>query len=408
MNADKAERYANLIPMAELDTADKRLQPFDIFNKLRGNSPVRYDESRSCWDVFRYEDVHRILKDPATFSSVRKLAGRDTILTMDPPRHTQMRAIVNKAFTPKVVNDLAPHIASIADELLNAAADKGQMDLVRDLAVPLPVIVIAELLGVPPKDRHLFKEWSDLLVKGPEVNTDEAFHQVMTEKAQAMKELNDYFAAIVAERRKEPKEDLISLLLAAEIEGQQLNDEELHGFCILLLAAGNETTTNLITNAVRRLTEDPELQPQLHGQPERIPGFIEEVLRYYPPIQAIGRVATQDVEIHGTRIQAGQQVVSWVASANRDEAKFSEPDRFDMTRKPNPHLSFGFGTHFCLGAPLARLEGQVVIQHLLERLEAIEFVAGSELTTIQSPFVYGVKQFPVRFRARAEAGLSKA
>ncbi|ULL16288.1 cytochrome P450 [Paenibacillus sp. H1-7] len=399
MDAVKAERYANILPMEELNTPEKRLLPFTIYNNLRTTTPVRYDESRGCWDVFRYEDVHRILKDPATFSSVRKLAERDTILTMDPPRHTQMRALVNKAFTPKVVNDLAPHIASITQELLDAVASKGQMDTVHDLAVPLPVIVIAELLGVPPKDRHLFKEWSDILVKGPDVNTDEAFRQVMMEKAQAMKELNAYFAVILEERRQKPQEDLISLLLEAEVEGQKLTDEELLGFCILLLAAGNETTTNLITNAVRWLTEDQELQKQLQEQPELIPSFVEEVLRYYPPIQAIGRVVMQDVEIQGIPIKAGQQVVSWVAAANRDDNKFPDPDRFIVDRKPNAHLSFGFGTHFCLGAPLARLEGQVVLSHLLQRFHDIEFVSGSELQYIQSPFVFGVKQYPVRFRS---------
>ncbi|MCY9662317.1 cytochrome P450 [Paenibacillus chondroitinus] len=395
---DKAERYANIIPMHELDTKEKRLQPFPIYNWLRQATPVRYDESRNCWDVFLYEDVHRILKDPATFSSVRMLSVMETLLTTDPPRHTQLRALVNKAFTPKVVNDLAPHILSITEELLDAVRKSGRMDAVHDLAVPLPVIVIAELLGVPPKDRYLFKEWSDILVKGPDVNTDEAFLNVMAEKTQAMKELNQYFAAIAAERRQAPKEDLITLLLEAEIDGVKLNEEEVLGFCILLLAAGNETTTNLITNALRRLTEDTGLQQQLREQPELVSSFIEEVLRYYPPIQAIGRVVTQDVEVHGTAIKAGEQVVSWVASANRDEAKFQEPDQFIIDRKPNAHLSFGFGTHFCLGAPLARLEGQIVIKHLLEHLDSIEFISGLELDYIQSPFVYGVKQFPVSFK----------
>lgn len=187
------------------------------------------------------------------------------------------------------------------------------------------------------------------------------------------------------------------MLLAAEIDGQKLDDKELLGFSILLLAAGNETTTNLITNAVRRLTEDQGLQQQLHGDLELVPGFIEEVLRFYPPIQAIGRVAAQDVEVGGMQIKAGEQVVSWVASANRDEAKFTDPGTFIVDRKPNAHLSFGFGIHFCLGAPLARLEGQIVLRTLLERMKEIRFTAGSELSYIQSPFVYGVKEFPVTF-----------
>lgn len=219
---------------------------------------------------------------------------------------------------------------------------------------------------------------------------------MIAEKERATDELTAYFAHIVKQRRSEPREDLISLLLAAEIEGEKLSDPEILGFSILLLAAGNETTTNLITNAVRRLTEDPALQSLLRGDPALIPGFIEEVLRYYPPIQAIGRVATQDVEIGDKRIRQGEQVVSWVASANRDEAKFPEPDTFIADRKPNAHLSFGFGIHFCLGAPLARLEAQLVIEALVKRFGEIRFVPGSEMMYIQSPFVYGVKQFTVK------------
>ncbi|MFC7440472.1 cytochrome P450 [Laceyella putida] len=397
----KTGRYANIIPMAELNTKEKRLNPFPIYDQLRQSTPVRYDESRSCWDVFRYEDVHRILKDPATFSSKRgmDIRKRENILIMDPPRHTQMRGLVNKAFTPKVVADLAPHITSITNALLDAVLDHGKMDIVSDLAVPLPVIVIAELLGVPTEDRQLFKEWSDILVKGPDENTEEAFNQVVAENAQASEELSAYFARIVEQRRSEPKDDLISLLLAAEIEGQKLNDEEVIAFSILLLAAGNETTTNLIANAVRRLTEDQALQRQLKENPDLIPSFIEEVLRFYPPVQAIGRVATRDVEIGGMQIKAGDQVISWVASANRDEAKFKDPGSFVVDRKPNPHLAFGFGIHFCLGAPLARLEGQIALRTILERLQDIQFVTGSELSYIQSPFVYGVKQYPITFQA---------
>ncbi|PZE22175.1 cytochrome P450 [Paenibacillus xerothermodurans] len=397
---NKPERYANIIPMAELDTREKRLLPFAVFNQLRNTTPVRYDESRDSWDVFRYEDVHRILKDPANFSSQRSLVGKESgsILTMDPPRHSQLRSLVNKAFTPRVIANLEEHITAIANDLLDAVADSGKMDMVHDLATPLPVIVIAELLGVPPEDRELFKDWSDILVKGPDKNTDEAFHQVMAEKGQAIRELNGYFAKIVEQRRKEPREDLISLLLAAEIEGQKLDDSEILAFSILLLAAGNETTTNLITNSVRLLTEQQDIQSQLRANPALTASFIEESLRFYPPIQAIGRVATADVEIGGKRIKAGHQVVSWVASANRDETKFVDPEQFILDRKPNAHLSFGFGIHFCLGAPLARLEGQIAIRTLMDRMKQIEFVSGTELSYIQSPFVYGVKQFPVTFK----------
>lgn len=397
MKTTKTVRYANIIPMEDLNTTEKRLDPFPVLEQLRKATPVRFDESRNCWDVFRYEDVHQILKDTATFSSRRGGEENESILMMDPPRHTQMRALVSKAFTPKVIADLAPRIQSITNELLDAVMDKGQMDLVHDLAVPLPVIVIAELLGVPPKDRKLFKDWSDVLVKGPAQNTDELLNQVMKEKEQAREELDAYFAEILKLRRQDPQDDLISLLLSAQIEGEKLEDKEIIIFSVLLLAAGNETTTNLITNAVRRLTEDQELQEQLRKQPELVPGFIEEVLRFYPPVQAIGRVTTRDVEVGGAQIKAGVQVISWVASANRDAAKFNDPDTFVVDRKPNAHLSFGFGIHFCLGAPLARLEGQIALAAIVERLKHIRFVAGTQLTPIPSPFVYGVKQFPITF-----------
>ncbi|GAB7389285.1 monooxygenase YjiB [Bacillaceae bacterium] len=396
----KTEPYANIIPMAELDTKEKRLNPFPIYNRLRQTTPVRYDEKRSCWDVFRYEDVQRILKDPAAFSSRRGLVveQKGVILTMDPPRHTQMRALVSKAFTPQVVNDLAPRITTITNDLLDAVQGKGRMEVVHDLAVPLPVIVIAELLGVPSQDRKLFKEWSDILVKGPDKNTAEAYKQIMSEKEQAVRELREYFAEIIKLRRIEPQEDLVSLLISAEIEGQKLDEDEVIGFSILLLAAGNETTTNLITNAVRRLTEDEKLQERLRANPKLASDFIEEVLRFYPPIQAIGRVVTKDIEIGGKLLKAGDQVVSWVASANRDENKFPHPDRFIVDRNPNPHLTFGFGIHFCLGAPLARLESKIAMTAILERLKKIQSVSGSELSYVQSPFVYGVKQFPVIFQ----------
>jgi len=393
------ERFASVLTMAELDTREKRLDPFPIFKQLRQTTPIRFDQTRNCWDVFRYEDVHSILKDPSVFSSKRAVAAqeRESILTMDPPRHNQMRSLVNKAFTPKMINDLTPEITSITLELLEKVKNNGRMDLVKDFAVPLPVIVIAELLGVPVQDRHLFKEWSDILVKGPEANIDEAWNQMMQEKERAIKEMEVYFTDIIQLRRNEAKEDLISILLAAEIDGKKLTGFEVISFSVLLLAAGNETTTNLITNAVRRLTEDALLQKQLQEQTVLLPNFIEEVLRFYPPISAIGRIATKDVSIGGYQIKAGDQLVSWVASANRDENKFLKPEDFYIDRQPNPHLSFGFGIHFCLGAPLARLEAQIALNILLQECKGIQLEHGAELTPIPSPFVFGVKQFPVTF-----------
>ncbi|MGZ4163985.1 MAG: cytochrome P450, partial [Tumebacillaceae bacterium] len=241
------------------------------------------------------------------------------------------------------------------------------------------------------------KEWSDTLVKGPDVNTDEAFAAVIAERQAAQKELNDYFGHIIEARRKQPQDDLVTALVNAEINDEHLTDQELKAFCSLLLVAGNETTTNLITNSIRYFTEDAEVQTQVRNNPDLIPSTVEEVLRYYPPIVAIGRIATKDVEIGGQLIKAGDTVVSWSGSANRDEAKFADPTRFIPDRKPNPHLGFGFGIHFCLGAPLARLEAQVALKIMLERLPNMQFVHGTELQPIPSPFVFGVKQYPITF-----------
>lgn len=393
-----SNKYANYIPMRELNTVERQLFPFDAYNELLEQSPVRYDENRSCWDVFRYEDVQYVLKNPKLFSSRRNRANRESMLTQDPPKHKQLRDLVNQAFTPKKIEELAPHIQNIADDLLAPHLQQGQLRMVHDLATPLPVIVIAELLGVPSSDRDRFKEWSDILVKGARDDSDEAFQELMEEKDRTNAELGAYFSHIIQQRRQEAQEDLISLLIAAEIEGQHLTEDEIISFCILLLAAGNETTTNLITNAVRILAEQPELQQRLREHPEMVPSAVEETLRYYPPIVAIGRVAKEDIELRGQHIQAGEQVISWVGAANRDEQKFANADTFIPDRKPNQHMGFGFGIHFCLGAPLARLEGRVVLNTLLRHMDRIALVEGTQLEPIQSAFVFGVKEYPVTFQ----------
>ncbi|MGD8192173.1 cytochrome P450 [Brevibacillus ginsengisoli] len=390
------QRYANIIPMKELDTVEKRLSPFQVMEQLRRATPVRYDPDRDCWDVFHYEDVHSILKNTTVFSSKRAIAEKvESLLTMDPPKHSQMRSLVNKAFTPKKVNDLTPRIIDITNELLEDVKASNQLDIVRDLAGPLPVIVIAEMLGIPSNDRMLFKEWSDVLVKGPEVNTDEAYEAILKEREQTIGKLAAYFQNIIRERGNKQQDDLISLLLQAEVDGQKLREEEVLSFCILLLVAGNETTTNLIANSVRYMTEDIQLQDLLRKHPDKLTDAVEEFLRFYPPIQAIGRVTTQDTVIREQQIQEGAQVINWVISANRDEDKFENPGVFNPDRKPNPHISFGFGIHFCLGAPLARLEGKIALEILLSRYQQIALKEGEALIPIPSPFVFGVKKLPV-------------
>lgn len=395
----KGTKFANMLRMTELETPESRLNPFGVLSQLRRECPVRFDENRNCWDVFPYEDVHRILKDPKTFSSARGASANQNLLFMDPPKHHQLRDLVNKAFTPRAIQELAPRIRNIAEELLSQATG-AEMDVVHDFATPLPVIVIAELLGVPSSDRQYFKQWSDVLVESAEDQSDEAFEKIMQKRMKTVGELTDYFQGILKERATEPKDDLVSALMQAEIEGEKLSEQEIVNFCILLLAAGNETTTNLITNSVRILTEQPQLQVELAQDPGVLPTFIEEVLRYYPPIVSIGRVATEDVLIGGSLIRKGDQVITWVGAANRDESKFTDPDAFYKMRKPNLHMSFGFGIHFCLGAPLARLEGQIAIETLLQNCHDIKLVPGRDIVPIHSSFVFGLKNYPVAFRRR--------
>jgi len=270
---------------------------------------------------------------------------------------------------------------------LDQVAATGSMDVIDDLAYPLPVIVIAEMLGIPQEDRERFKLWSDAVVGA----TDDV-------GGNPQAEMSEYFLDMIEQRSRERKDDLISALLDAQIDGQHLNQRELLGFCVLLLVAGNETTTNLIGNALLCFDEYPEVMEQLRSEPALVPGAIEEVLRYRSPVQYMYRSAIADIVIRGHEIRAGQTVLARIGSANRDEAQFPDADRFDIKRTPNRHIAFGQGIHFCLGAPLARLEAKFALTMLLERFHEIKRVAGVPLEATGSDLVYGVKHLPVTFR----------
>ncbi|HZQ36355.1 MAG TPA: cytochrome P450, partial [Dehalococcoidia bacterium] len=296
---------------------------------------------------------------------------------------------------------LAPRIREITDELLAAVAPAGRTDLIADLAYPLPVIVIAEILGVPPKDRAAFKRWSDVVVAGLGTGvSSERENGGMTPRELPMatiEEMRAYFDAVVDARQREPQVDLISALLAAEVAGEKLSREEILTFCILLLVAGNETTTNLIGNAVRTLLEHPDPFARLRAEPALWPAAVEEVLRYRPPVQATVRQAVEDVEIHGETVKAGQPVIVWLASANRDASEFPDPDVFEITRTPNRHLSFGHGIHFCLGAPLARLEAAIALEEIGRRLPDLRRADDAPLEQVPGFIMHGVKHLPLEF-----------
>ena len=357
--------------------------PYPMYSSLRAADPVQWSEIMEAWVLTRYSDAVAILTD-SRFSADRRQArnrfaqeaqrrqeefgpfGRtQTMLTSDPPLHTRLRRLVSKAFTPRMVEGLRPRIQHIVDELLDAVQGSGRIDVIRDLAYPLPVIVIAEMLGVPPRDREKFKQWSDEIVAS--LNGPFASQEALERARKSANELADYFRGVIAERRQEPKEDLVSGLIAAEEQGQILSEDEMLATAMLLLVAGNETTTNLIGNGMLALLRNPDQLHKLRDDPSLIQTAVEELLRYDGPVQGTGRVAEEDLEIDGRPIKTGQVAFCILAAANRDPAQFENPDQLDIARQPNEHIAFGDGIHFCLGAPLARAEGQIAIGTLLQR-----------------------------------------
>ena len=363
------------------------LDPFPWYAMMRESAPVFLDPRRHSWSVFKYNDVQRVLSEHSSFSS--QFIGSDqpldaSMISMDPPRHRQLRSLVTLAFTPRTIGRLEPRIIEIVNELLDRVAPQGKMDVINDLSIPLPVTVIAELLGVPLADRESFKLWSDQLVgSAPSDGKD------------PQEAMSDYFKWIVEQRRKDPQDDLISALLAAQIDGNHLTEQELMGFCVLLLVAGNETTTHLIGNAIWCFDDHPQAWEELRANPALLPNAIEEVLRYRSTVKLMFRVATQDTRVGDKDIPAGAGVAAWIGSANRDEEQFPNAATFDIHRSPNRHLAFGYGIHFCLGAPLARLESKVALGILLERFPNMRRNRDVALEPVTSFVLYGLKNLPV-------------
>jgi cytochrome P450 len=377
-------------------TPAMRLNPYPFYRTARAMGGVVHISRPPLWNVFRYEDVRTVLSDHARFSSGMGREGApQSLITSDPPRHTHLRSLVKSAFTPRAVARLQPRIEGLATELCDQAAERGEMDLVSDLAEPLPVLVIAEMLGIPGQDRADFKRWSDMVVASSDVVImgDEA--QVPAGYHEAMEAMWSYFRDVIAGRRAHPAEDLIGDLVAAEIEGERLSDEDLLNFCWLLLVAGNETTTNLITNAVQTLLDHREALERLQADLSLLPGAVEEVLRYRSPVQAMFRRTLTEVRIGRHTIPAGERVVAWIGSANRDAARFADPDRFDIARSPNPHLAFGHGIHTCLGAPLARLEAHIALSTFIRRFPGVARVGREPLEPVPGFILHGVKHLPL-------------
>jgi cytochrome P450 len=314
------------------------------------------------------------------------------MLLKDPPDHTRLRTLVHKAFTPRIIERLRDTVQSLTDALLDQAQEKGEMDVIEDLAFPVPVTVIADLLGVPASDRETFRRWSRDLAHTLELTDAQ---EIYVTGSKATVEFAAYFRELADERRRTPREDLLSALVAVEAEGDRLNEDELIAMCILLLIAGHETTVNLIGNGTLALLRNPDQFVRLQQDPTLIKAAVEELLRYDSPVQLTARWVMEDIEFNGHRMRKGQQIATLFGSANRDPERFANPDQLDIAREDNHHLAFGNGIHFCLGAPLARLEGQIVIGTLARRFPNMQ------MTTDSPPYrntyvLRGLQHLPVR------------
>ncbi|MET8140212.1 cytochrome P450 [Sphaerisporangium sp. NPDC005288] len=378
----------------------------------RSGPAVEFDAGTGLWNVYGYPEAHEVLGDPATFSSntmrvvPKELLPSDDdfslngfITQIDPPEHGKLRKLVSSAFTRKVVADLEPRIAALTGELIDAARERERFELVTDLAYPLPVIVIAELLGVPSSDRALFKQWADALFqRDAEISLNRSAEERSADLAATMgpwKEMSAYLAAHAAERRRQPRADLLTRLVEAEVDGERLPDEEVVNFAIVLLLAGHITTTMLLGNTVLCLDAFPGEQEAVRADRSAIPAVIEESIRFLTPFPLLGRTTTREARLGDATIPADQMVMVWLAAANRDPRQFRDPGVFAPGREPNPHLGFGRGIHFCLGAPLARLEGQVALNILLDRFDVLRTDPQDPVQFIPTPSLTGVRRLPL-------------
>jgi len=399
--------------LADIDLSNPDLfaagPPHEAFKVLRREAPLFWNgnghrNSDGFWALTRYRDIWNVSLDPKTFSNARRgtilrdwteeeAASNATImLNMDPPRHTKYRRLVNLGFSPKMTNRLEVHMREITSRIIDNIAARGECDFVTDVAAELPLQVIVEMMGVPTADRHKIFEWSNTMIGFDDPEYGNGSNEAG--KAAAL-QIYMYAHGLAGERRRCPRDDMVSVLLEAEVEGEKLSEIDFNSFFLLLLVAGNETTRNTISGGMLALIEHPEERARLLRDPSLFPTAVDEMVRWVSPVMYFVRTAMQDTEILGQPIRENQRVTLWYGSANRDEEHFSDPDRFDVGRHPNDHLGFGIGPHFCLGSNLARLEIRIMFEELLRRLPDIELAA--PVTRLRSNFIGGIKHMPVRF-----------
>ena len=380
--------------------------PYPFYEQIRSTHPIYWGNlfKYPGWYVTGYEEAITILKDtrfknriplPETSKKYEQLKNiqNDMMLFKNQPDHKRLRFLVSNVFTPRMVEHLRPYIQETVNDLLQSVQHKKSMDVISDFAFPLASLIIAKILGVPGEDRHQFREWALSLIQ----TIDFTRSRKALDNGNAITILlRNYFKKLMEKRRQSPEEDLISLLIKEEQQGDRLTDEELLATCILLVIAGHETTVNLISNSILTLLKHPHQMKELKENPSLIENAVEEFLRYESPTQMTARIASEDIEIHGTTIKKGDQVYILLGAANRDPNQFAHAHLLDITRNPNPHLAFGYGTHFCLGAPLARLEAQIAIQTLLQQMDNIQ-LASSDLPWRKLMGFRSLNELPITF-----------
>jgi cytochrome P450 len=408
----------------------ERGEVHEAFRILRREAPVHWNpgtyQFNGFWSLTKYDDVLFVsrhpelfisskgisgpgVRDPERFPNVQTQPGGVSIITMDPPRHVKLRRLVNRGFTPRAVDALEPQIRRTTTAILDRVAGRGACDFVLEVASQLPLAVICGLLGLEPAHWPLMFELTNMVLGAgdPEYQADVEEGERGSDMARLQtawvgrQRMMAFFKDILEERRAHPGDDLVSVLLASEVDGDKLSEVDILAFCFLLVLAGNETTRNAISGGLVALCQHPAERARLRAEPALLDSAVEEILRWTSPLHHMARVATADVELRGRRIRAGQRVLLWYPSANRDEEVFAEPDRFDLARRPNEHLAFGIGEHFCLGAGFARKEIKVMFQELLRRLPDIELAGPPE--RLRSNFINGIKRLPVTYTPEKRA-----